>query len=339
MPPFRSILLSLLAASFCLAAVAATPAADAKRPPAGKKAEIDRRIAVTIDDLPWVQLPAVGTGSIIDAHRRLMKALTDAKVPVVGFVNEGKMVDNGRTQPARVQMLRDWLATGALLGNHTYGHVDLHSVGLPAYEADILRGERVLRPLLMQQNGQVPRWFRHPYLRAGRTAQDKAELKTFLTEHGYRIAPVTVDGSDWLWAGAYLELSGQTAAGRKQRERLRREYVQHMMATLDYYEKTSVALLGYNLPQIWLLHANELNSQAYGDLVAAARKRGYRFVTLDEAIKDPAYERPDGYFGPGGPSWLNRWAITEKKPESFYAGRPRTPKWITQLAGVNENAE
>ena len=40
-------------------------------------------------------------------------------------------------------------------------------------------------------------------LRAGRSAEDKAALQAFLAGHGYRIAPVTVDNSDWIWSRAY----------------------------------------------------------------------------------------------------------------------------------------
>ena len=104
-----------------------------------------------------------------------------AQAPVVGFVNEDKLEVAGVVQPARVAMLRDWLDAGAELGNHTHGHVDLHAVGVPAYEDAILKGERQLRPLLAER-GAGPRWFRHPYLRAGRTFE--IALRPFLDTAG-----------------------------------------------------------------------------------------------------------------------------------------------------------
>lgn len=333
-PPvaLRCLLACLLMSAAALAAAAARPQAP---PP-------DRRIALTIDDLPWVQLPAVSTEAVVDGHRRLIAAIRAAKAPVVGFVNEGKLEADGKPQPARTAMLRDWLDAGAELGNHTYSHADLHAVGLAAYEADILRGERQLRPLL-QARGQVPRWFRHPYLRAGRSAQDKAALARFLGEHGYRIAPVTADTSDWIWAAAYLRAGapeprahGRAAADpARLKARLRRDYVKYMGRKLDYYERESIALLGYNLPQVWLIHANALNADTYGELIAMARKRGYRFIGLDEALRDPAYQRADAYTGPAGPSWLHRWAIGEKRPASFFAGEPSVPDWVLNLAQLD----
>ena len=297
----------------------------------------DRRIAITIDDLPWQRMDRTPAADLPVRHAQLMEQLKRAGVPVVGFVNEGKLEIDGKVQPARVAMLRDWLDAGHELGNHTHGHLDAHAVGLPAFQQDILDGERVLRPLLAER-GQAPRWFRHPYLRAGRTPEDRATLSAFLGGHGYRIAPVTVDNGEWVWAFAYANvLDGQpdTPGRAATLERLRRGYIPYMLNKLDYYEAQSQALLGYALPQVWLLHANELNAVAYADLVAGVQRRGYRVVTLDEALRDPAYARgEDGYNGRYGPSWLHRWAMAEKKPKDFYAGEPVVPGWVLSLAGV-----
>ena len=117
--------------------------------------------------------------------------------------------------------------------------------------------------------------------------------------------------------------------------RLRLGYVPCMLDKLDYYEAQSRRLPGYALPRVWLMHANELNADAYVELIAATRRRGYRFVTLDQAPRDPACARTDGYEGRYGPSWLHRWASAEKKPKEFYAGEPQVPRWVLHLAGVD----
>ena len=300
-------------------------------------AEADRRIAITIDDLPWQRMDKTPAADLPLRHAQLMAQLKQAGVPVVGFVNEGKLEIDGQVQPARVAMLRDWREAGYELGNHTHGHLDLHAVGLPAFQQDILDGERTLRQPLAER-GQVPRWFRHPYLRAGRTPEERAALSAFLDQHGYRIAPVTVDNGEWVWAFAYANvLDGQpdTPERAATLERLKRGYLPYMLNKVDYYERQSQALLGYALPQVWLLHANELNAVAYADLVAGVQRCGYRVVTLDGAMRDPAYARgEDGYNGRYGPSWLHRWAMAEEKPKDFYAGEAEGPGWVLQLAGV-----
>ena len=298
---------------------------------------VDRRIAITIDDLPFQGIDRMAPPQLHAQHVRLIAQLKAAGVPATGFVNEAGLEQDGVLRQERVGMLRDWLDAGFELGNHTRSHLDLHAVGLPAYQQDILAGERVLRPLLAGR-GQRPHWFRHPYLRAGQNAQERAALSAFLQQHGYRIAPVTVDNSEWIWAAAYRRvLNGTLAPDAREAllERLRRGYVPYMLNKVDYYEQQSQALLGRALPQVWLLHANELNADRYAALVAGVQRRGYRVVALEEAMADPAYMRgEEGYDGRFGPSWLHRWAMAEKKPRAFYAGEPVTPRWVLDLAGV-----
>lgn len=331
---------SALTALFCLfAAVAGAAEGPTGQPDHSRAAATtpDRRITVTIDDLPWQRMASTSPERLRVGHAALLEQLRRGGVPVVGFVNEDKLEQGGVLQPERVAMLEAWLDDGQALGNHTWGHVDLHVVGIPAYREAILRGERVLRPMLAKR-GMTPRWFRHPYLRAGVTDADKAAVVSFLDAHGYRVAPVTVDNGEWVWAFAYarvLETRADTPERAALLERLRLGYVPYMLNKIDYYERQSQALLGYALPQILLLHANDLNADAYAELVAGIRRRGYRFVTLDEAMRDPAYARPDGYHGRYGPSWLHRWAMAEHRSRDFYLGEPVVPKWVLDLAGVD----
>ena len=305
---------------------------------AAQAAEVDRRIAVTIDDLPWARVDEIVPVDLQARHAALMAQLRQADVPVVGFVNENKLEVDGQVQPARVQMLRDWLDAGYVLGNHTYSHMDRNAKGVAAFQQDFLRGETVLRPLLAER-GRVPQWMRHPYLRAGRTAEERVQMDAFFKQHGYRVAPVTVDNGEWVWAFAYANVMNEqpdSAAREATLAQLRKGYVPYMLNKLDYYEKQSQALLGYALPQVWLMHANELNAATFAELVAATQRRGYRFVSLDDAMRDPAYARgAEGYNGRYGPSWLHRWAMAEKKPKDFYAGEPVVPKWVMQLAKVD----
>ncbi|UYB51903.1 polysaccharide deacetylase family protein [Xanthomonas sp. AM6] len=299
--------------------------------------EPDRRIAVTIDDLPWQRMGKTPAAQVPAFHAQLMASLKQADVPIVGFVNEDKLEQDGQPQAQRVAMLRDWLDAGYELGNHTYGHVNLHEVGVPAYEDAIVRGERTLRPLLAEY-GQPLRWFRHPYLATGRSEADREAVVAFVGARGYRIAPVTVDNGEWVWAFAYarvLETAPEGAAREATLLRLRKGYVPYMLNKLDYFEAQSQRLFGRRIAQVWLMHANELNAVAFPELIAATRRRGYAFITLDEALRDPAYRYAEGYTGRGGISWLHRWAMAEKKPKDFYAGEPVVPAWVFALAGID----
>jgi len=63
-------------------------------------------------------------------------------------------------------------------------------------------------------------------------------------------------------------------------------------------------------------------------------EQGYRFITLDEALKDSAYSSRDIYTGGRGISWLDRWALTQGKTKEFFADEPRVSADIMTLAGV-----
>ena len=320
-----ALLACLLVCAFAHAAAAGEPATEG-----------DRSIAITFDDLPWQWAGRLHPDVFAARHARLLDAVRKSGVTGVGFVNEHELEVGGQVDSARIAMLRDWLDAGWELGNHTYSHADYHAVGLMAYESEVLKGERSLRPLLASR-GETPQWFRHPFLRNGRTPAERAALDDFLSAHGYRTAPVTVNTGEWVFANAYQRtLDGKLPETDKQDtlRRLRNSYMAYMFAKLAYYERESQALLGYQVPQVLLLHANELNAEMFPEMIAGMQRRGYRVVSLEEAVRDPAYARKDGYVGPYGVSWLHRWAEAEGKPPSFYLGDPRVPRWVLDLAGV-----
>ncbi|HEY5534208.1 MAG TPA: hypothetical protein VIL99_04610 [Ignavibacteria bacterium] len=59
---------------------------------------------------------------------------------------------------------------------------------------------------------------------------------------------------------------------------------------------------------------------------------GYKFTTLEEALKDPAYLTKDEFYKKAGISWLDRWAYTQGKRGDFYAGEPVPEDYINELA-------
>jgi peptidoglycan/xylan/chitin deacetylase (PgdA/CDA1 family) len=326
------------AAASCVLALGGVLAALTAWPAPGLAGErVDHRIAITFDDVPWVMLRNEPPANLAAKHAQLIAALKQADVPVIGFVNEGLLYSHNTLRPERVRMLKDWLDAGFALGNHTRWHSDLNAVGARAFKKDILDGERLLRPMLAKR-GLKLQWFRYPLLRTGTTIEDKVAVETFLAKHGYRIAPVTINSSEWVFALAYRRAL-DAKAPEATLQRLRDDYVAYMQAKLVYYEGRSNALLGYDVPQVLLLHANELNADTCTALIEAIRARGYRFVTLAEATSDPAYRQADTYTGALGTSWIHRWARTEGRADAFFFGEPRTPKWIVDLAGVSPSFE
>ncbi|HXZ79252.1 MAG TPA: polysaccharide deacetylase family protein, partial [Terriglobales bacterium] len=226
----------------------------------------------------------------------------------------------------RIRALRLWLDFGFELGNHTYSHSSLNQVGLKAWEDDVIQGENVIRLLLAEYHMKL-RYFRHPFLDTGRDLRTRRDAEAFLADRGYRIAPVTLDAWDWMYAPVYDDAKKQGDTALQQE--LVRSYLSHSDAVLDYAEQLSKQIMGYESRQILLLHANQLEADHIGELLDVMRKRGYRFVALGEALGDPAYSLPDTYVGEEGTGWLDHWAITMGKPPQ---GAPVFPQWVIDRA-------
>jgi peptidoglycan/xylan/chitin deacetylase (PgdA/CDA1 family) len=289
-----------------------------------------REVAITFDDLPIAGVLPRDIVSSRELTRKLLAAVAAHHVPAIGFVNEDKLTPaDGAVDPQRVDLLRAWLDAGFELGNHVYSHPDLHAIPLDAFEAEVLKGERVIRPL-MAARGKTLRFFRHPFLHTGRDLDQRAAFERFLAEHGYRIAPVTIDNDEYLFAGAYDRAAQRGAADIVRR--VSDAYVPYMESKVEFFERNSRQLFGREIPQVLLVHANMLNADRFGDLAAMFEQRGYRFVPLEQAIADPAYHSPDTFVGTGGITWLHRWALTKGMPKSFYAGEPEVPPFVAENA-------
>lgn len=60
--------------------------------------------------------------------------------------------------------------------------------------------------------------------------------------------------------------------------------------------------------------------------------RGYRFIPLDRALEDEAYQSADTFTGPGGITWIHRWALTKGVARTVYAGEPDVPPFVAEAA-------
>jgi peptidoglycan/xylan/chitin deacetylase (PgdA/CDA1 family) len=318
--------LMAMAAGLALAAMA-----ERKLPVSTEVAAADKAVAVTIDDLP-----APGGSLVqntIDGLRentvKLLAACRKAGVPVVGFVNESKLVVAGETdndRAAREAVLKLWTDNGFELGNHTFTHASLNRGPLDNFKKDVIDGEPVTRRL-MEEKGGTLRYFRHPFLHVGTTLDQRRASEAFLAERGYTIAPVTVDGKDYIYASVYARAVRKN--DKEMAAKLTADYLRFSDEKFALAEATATRLMGRDIPHVLLLHANTINADHFGALADVMKKRGYRFVTLEEALKDDAYKQPDTYAGDYGHTWLRHWELTAGKTPSSESSDP--PEWVMKL--------
>jgi peptidoglycan/xylan/chitin deacetylase (PgdA/CDA1 family) len=267
-------------------------------------------IALTFDDLPGTSFPGndrCDAAAVRMWNEKVLSALRKHHAPAIGFVNSGR--ECMRRHLASI--LRLWLRDGHELGNHTAHHVDLNAIAPRGFERDVIDGESPLRQLL-KTNGQRLIWFRYPFLRTGPTKSVRDEVALFLRGRGYRNAVVTLDSDEYLYNNAYAAAlavhDGAHAA------RIAAAYLRFMEDVTAFYEKRTNEVVGHPIPHVLLLHASALAADHLDDLLTMLERRGYRFVTIDEAMRDPAYALPDGYAGKQGLSWIHRWGVAKGMP-------------------------
>jgi peptidoglycan-N-acetylglucosamine deacetylase len=281
-----------------------------------------RKVAFTFDDLPGVGA-GCDYGVIERMNEKLIASIRKNAIPATALVVESNLCESQRHRIGRIYEM--WLAAGVELGNHTFSHDNFNETPLEEYQRDVIENERTLRPLLAR-SGKKLRYFRYPYLRTGLELRKKRAFEAFLKRQGYINAPVTIDNDEWVYAAAY-----KTALARRDMKtatRVADDYVRYMDYAFDFYETLSRQVLGYEVPQILLLHVNQLNADHLDRLAAMARKRGYELISMEEALRDKAYARVDNYVGPRGLSWLHRWAYDDKKKAPMHAD---PPAWVMEL--------
>ncbi|MFT4254855.1 MAG: polysaccharide deacetylase family protein [Caulobacter sp.] len=318
--PWRCVASALLAA----AAIAVPLSAVARAAP-------ERTVAITFDDLPYAGAIGEGEGALSPAevarlNARVRATLKRFGAPATGFVVEQTAQAMGdKARPA----LKAWTTGELALGNHGYSHADTNGLDLAGVEQEIVRGEASIRPL-MDEAGKPLAFMRFPMNHTGDTREKREGIDALLQRLGYAAAASTIDTSDYLFEGAYraaLRRGDKACAGR-----IRAAYLRYSATQIDYYAGLNAEVLGYAPPEVALLHLNRLNADVLDDLLTLYAARGYRFVDLETAQRDPAYaagERP--FVSRHGPMWGYRWA-RERGVKVDGSRETEPPAWLERYA-------
>jgi peptidoglycan/xylan/chitin deacetylase (PgdA/CDA1 family) len=286
-------------------------------------------VALTFDDLPTLSLTEDLTYTQATTAE-LLKGLRHHHWRAIGFVTAIKL--EGPDKARRTALLADWLKAGMDLGNHGYSHMSLTKTPVDVYIADVARDDPPVRALLATR-GRTPRWYRHPYLETGTTAEIRKTFEDWLAAHGYRVAPVTVENSDWMFALVYDDaiLKGDKARAAQ----IKQTYVAYTTAVVPWYVKAASTLFDRHPSLVFLLHASRLNADSLDDLARILKANHLRPVTLGKAMADPAYETADTYVGPDGDEWISRWQLTLHKTLDW----PHFPEPPANIAAEDERLD
>jgi uncharacterized protein (TIGR02246 family) len=280
----RAPLIAVVAAFLAAPALAAEP----------------RPLLVTVDDLPV----AGGRLHTDPAEREritrdLLAGLAKHRIRALGFV----VWENVRTDADR-RILDAWLRAGHELGNHSATHPNYTRSTVEDYVADVEKGRAGLAGFLASKGVSGPRWFRFPMLNEGDTPQKLDALRAYLGKSGQRNAHVTIDDQDWSFEEPWVV--ARRAGDRARLDEVRADYLAALRLMVRHHEERGDRLFERTMPQVLLLHANEVGAAHWDALFTWLAANGHRFATADEIYADPAFATAHRYAGPQGFSLWDR---------------------------------
>lgn len=244
-----------------------------------------QQMAVTFDDLPVHGALPPGTTRLEIVQSILTTLKREKLPPVYGFINGGR----GEDEPGSLSVLKAWRAAGQPLGNHTWMHLDLNKESPEQFGAEVLKNE----PLLQSLSGQADwHWLRYPFLHEGETLEKRQAVRAWLLAHGYKIAEVSMDFEDYLWNAPYARCMAKHDESSIQR--LHDSYLAVAEKYYGVFRELSHLVYGRDVKYVLLMHVGAFDARMLPELVKLYRTKGVKFVSLQDAMSDPAYmDDPD----------------------------------------------
>jgi peptidoglycan/xylan/chitin deacetylase (PgdA/CDA1 family) len=251
-------------------------------------------IAITLDDFSLYDTPQMSAAA---RNRAILDALDKYNLKAGMFVS-GKHVASEKN----MGLLRLWDERGHLIANHTYSHQEYPDIDFQEFSRDILRNEEMLKHL-----PRYRKYFRFPYLKEGKTVEQRDRMRAFLEEHGYRNGHVTIDASDW-----YVDQRLRERLKKNPQAKLapyREFYLSHLWERATYYDDLARKVLGRSVKHTLLLHHNVLNGMFLGDVLGMFRRKGWKLIDVEKAFTDPVFNTNPAIV-PAGESII--WALAKE---------------------------
>lgn len=252
-------------------------------------------MAITFDDLPFGYHRNLPIEQQRDAVARVLATLRAHNITAAMFVVGQSLTDQNR------DVIDAIAAAGHTIGNHSFSHRDFGTMSIEDYVIDIQQGGDAIKPWL-----KGPHFFRYPLLRQGDTVEKRDAVLSWLSLHGIRVAPVTIDNDDFVYNQRLVDAR---AEGRT--IDVREEYLGHMVTMADFYDAKAPSLLGRPIKHVLLLHMNYLNALYLDDLLQRYRAGGWSFIPFEDALTDDVYTLKYDHAGVRGAGHLD--AITPAK--------------------------
>jgi peptidoglycan/xylan/chitin deacetylase (PgdA/CDA1 family) len=212
-----------------------------------------------------------------DKLNRCLRALKDNAIPPAADFVVGQAADTST--------MERWLQSGNIVGNLTFSRLRLGMVQSPAFIDDINKNDGLLRPLWATYPPQE-KYFRYPGFRTGDNQSGKS-VDDYLAQAGYIVVPATIDASNDKFGQIYCSAlaRGDAACAKAITDDFLRMLEDTVSRTRQVAEKSA----GHDIKQIMVIETNKFTCDNLSDFLSRLKADGVRFISLDEALKDPFY--------------------------------------------------
>jgi beta-lactamase regulating signal transducer with metallopeptidase domain/peptidoglycan/xylan/chitin deacetylase (PgdA/CDA1 family) len=270
----------------------------------------NRKLAIGFVSIPPVDRTANAPKDADATARLLIETLKARKIPAIGFVNGQQISDGEKLYPVRANIVRLWRDAGFEIGIGGFKHVWFYHTPYEEFVAGVEKNEGVVRKLLAEKNLPL-RYFSYPYLNTGKTAEERNRFESWLQSRGITPVKYTIDNQEWMYSYAY-DMARNDNDVNTMRE-IRAAFIDYMTKMFDHYEAYSQEIFGRDINQTMVLTPSRLITDSADELFGMIEKRGYRFVSMEEALADEAYRTEESFYGKAGISWFERWQMAKGK--------------------------
>lgn len=303
-PAWSAVLATILISAVLLTIFSFTSSSSVN----AQRFKSDRKLAIGFVSIPPVDRSSDPPKDSDATARLLITKLQQLKIPAIGFVNGGQISDGQKLYPVRANIIRLWRDAGLEVGIGSFKHVWFYNTPYDDYVAAVEKNENVTKKLLDEKNIPI-RYFSYPYLNTGKNADERDRFEQWLNARGIRAVKYTIDNNEWMYSYVYDMARNDNDVNTM--NEIRSDFVHYMSKMFDHYEAYSKEMFGRDIPQTMVLTPSRLVADSADDLFGMIKGRGYRFVSMDEALSDEAYKTPENMFGDFGNSWFERWTYTQ----------------------------
>ncbi|MET0753260.1 MAG: M56 family metallopeptidase, partial [Pyrinomonadaceae bacterium] len=230
-----------------------------------------------------------------DATIRLMiEKLKSHKIPAIGFVQGGMISDGEKLFPVRANMVRLWRDAGLEIGIGGFKHIWFYDTPYDDYVGNVEKNETVTKKILAEKNLPLT-FFSYPFLNTGKSAEDRVKFESWLGARGLTPVKYTIDNSEWMYSYAYDMARNDNDIGTM--TEIRVAFIKYMSQMFDHYEAYSQEMFGRDIAQTMVLTPSRLVADSSDDLFGMIEKRGYSYVSMEEALSDDAYKTQENFSG------------------------------------------